>query len=231
MAARLQAEGGASAPVFPTQPRPLSKLGSAQPHKNGWRAHMKVHRGEDHHGPLRETEAEAFSDLAEMRGAASRADVGSVAARLLAAAREAEKPLCELGRLEQRDSRYRARINVGCGEHHIGPLRDTDVEASSDLAEMRGATSRADVGLVAARLRANAATHRVHRETTQDAEAPLRADAATHRVHRVTTGGAEVPLRANAATHRGWPRLKRLSELGCAQRHHNGFRARMQAAR
>ena len=44
-------------------------------------------------------------------------------------------------------------------------------------------------------------------------------------------GDAEVPLRANAATHRGWPRLKRLSELGSAQRHHNGFRPRIRAAR
>ena len=53
---------------------------------------------------------------------------------------------------------------------NIGPLRGTEAEALSDLAEMRGAASRTDLRLVAARLRANAATHRVHRETTRDAE-------------------------------------------------------------
>ena len=72
---------------------------------------------------------------------------------------------------------------------------------------------------------------RVHRVATQDAEAPLRPDAAMHRVHRETTGDAEVPLLANAATHRGGPRLKRLSELGSAPEHGNGFRARIKLAR
>jgi len=84
---------------------------------------------------------------------------------------------------------------------------------------------------MAARPRAGAAMHRVHRVATQDAEAPLRPDAAMHRVHRETTGDAEVPLLANAATHRGWPRLKRLSELGSALEHGNGFRARIKLAR
>ena len=140
-----------------------SELGSVQRHHNGFRARIKLGHREQHIGPLRGTEAGTLSDLTEMRGATSRADVGSVAARLRAEAMEAEKPLCELGGLERHAHGYRARIKVGRRERHIGPLRDTDVEASSDLAEMRGANSRADVGLVAARLGANAAAHRVQR--------------------------------------------------------------------
>ena len=86
VAARLQAEAATLAPVFPPQLEPLSKVGYAQRHGNGWRAYMKVNRGEQHRGPQRDTEAEAVSDLAEMRGATCRADVGSVAARLQAEA-------------------------------------------------------------------------------------------------------------------------------------------------
>ena len=74
------------------------------------------------------------------------------------------KLLSELGGLERRYDRFRARIRAARRELHIGPLRDTEAEALSDLAEMRGATSRADVGLVAARLGANAAAHRVQRD-------------------------------------------------------------------
>ena len=105
------------------------------------------------------------------------------------------KRLSELGSAQWHHNGFRARIKLGHREQHIGPLRDTEAEALPDLAEMRGATSRADVGLVAARLRADAALHRVQRVATQDAEAPLRADAATRRVHRKTTGGVEVSLR------------------------------------
>ena len=87
--------------------KPLSELGSAQRRHNGFRACIRVARGELHVGPLRDTEAEALSDLAEMRGAASRADVGLVVARLRA---EAVKPLCERGGLEWRPNGCRARM-------------------------------------------------------------------------------------------------------------------------
>ena len=172
------------------------------------------------------------------------------------------KRLSQLGSVVEHGNGFRARIKFGNREQHIGPLRSTKVEALSDLAAMRDVSSRADVGSVAARLLADAATHRVHRETMGDAEdgglrdanaatghtdvsatghaivsatdqdyqgdqTPLRGDAATHRVHREAPRGDEVSLRGNAATHRGWPRLKRMSELGCVYQHGNGFRARV----
>ena len=83
--------------------------------------------------------------------------------------------LCELGGLERRPDGYRARIprdriTAGRRGHHNGPLRDTEAEALPDLAVIRGADPRADVGSVVARLRANAGTHRAHREATQDVQ-------------------------------------------------------------
>jgi len=82
---------------------------------------------------------------------------------------EAVKPLCKLGGLERRHGGYRARIpraRFTTRRHqgyHNGPLRDTEAEALSDLAVMRGTDSVAYVGSVVARLRANAGTHRTHR--------------------------------------------------------------------
>ena len=63
------------APLFPPRLKRLSELGPALEHGNGFRARIKLARREQHIGPLRDTEAEALSDLAEMRGATSRADV------------------------------------------------------------------------------------------------------------------------------------------------------------
>ena len=72
------------APLFPPKKKPLVEMGSVKPFRNGYRACLQVDRDEVHVGPTRHSEAEALSDLAQMRGAASRAHVGSVAARLRA---------------------------------------------------------------------------------------------------------------------------------------------------
>ena len=54
------------APLFPPRLKRLSELGSAPEHGNGFRARIKLARREQHIGPLRDTEAEALTDLAEM---------------------------------------------------------------------------------------------------------------------------------------------------------------------
>ena len=102
----------------------------------------------------------------------------------------------QLGSAQRRHNGFRAGI-LG----KAGTRRDTEAEALSDLAEMRGATSRADVGLVAARLRANAATHRAHRATTQDAEdAESRdASAATGHAGISATGHADALATGHAS--------------------------------
>ena len=113
------------------------------------------------------------------------------------------KRLSELGSALEHGNGFRARIKLARREQHIGPLRHTEAEALSDLAEMRGANSRADVGLVAARLRANAAAHWVQRDVnaaTAHADAPATADAP------VSTAGGDWHLvegrRVSAATGR-----------------------------
>ena len=87
--------------------------------------------------------------------------------------------LRDLGSVLEHGHGFRACIKLSQTVQHIGPQRDTEPEARIDLDEMRNAASRAHVGLVAERLRADAATRRDLREATQGAEAPPWADAAT----------------------------------------------------
>ena len=57
----------------------------------------------------------------------------------------------QLGSAQRRHNGFRV-----CILGKAGPRRDTEAEALSDLAEMRGATSRGNVGLAVARRRAGA---------------------------------------------------------------------------
>ena len=110
--ARIPLRGNAATHRSRSWSKPLSELGSVQRRRNGFRAHIRATQREQHIGPLRDTEAEALSDLAEMRGVTSRAELGLVTARLRAGAVDPRevKPLCELGGIEHRPDGYRARM-------------------------------------------------------------------------------------------------------------------------